>query len=287
VTDLPPLPFGPEWSATHRRGTDAELRGWVDLALASCDEADRIALGHLRTGLEVDRKGDGTLVTQADRAIERVLRERITAAHPHHGLVGEEYGPEAANASVRWYLDPIDGTHNFVRGIPVFATLIGVERDGELQAGVVSAPALGRRWYAWRGGGAWMTTRDSTGGSATPARLHTSTVAQVSDASIVFGSTRALVEAGLWDGLAGLIGRAWRDRGFGDFWGHALVAEGRAEAMVEVGLHPWDIAALLVLVEEAGGRLTDLQGRRGVNAEEVVATNGVLHRELLEALARR
>jgi histidinol-phosphatase len=281
------LPFGSDWSAEHRRGSESEIRRWVDLALACCEEADRIALSHLRGGLQVERKADGTLVTQADREIERVLRERIMAAHPDHGLVGEEYGPQAADAAVRWYLDPIDGTHNFVRGIPLFATLIAVERDGEVQAGVISAPALGRRWYAWRGGGAWLVAADPSGGTAEAARLRASPVADVAHASIVFGSTRALSEAGLWEGLAGLIGRAWRDRGFGDFWGHALVAEGRAEAMVEVGLKPWDIAALLVLVEEAGGRLTDVQGRRGVILPQAITSNGILHGELLEALARR
>jgi histidinol-phosphatase len=291
------LSFGPAWSATHRRGSDRELRGWVDLALRCCDEADRIALGHLRGNLEIHRKEDGTLVTGADREIERALRERITAAHPAHGLVGEEYPPEAVDAPVRWYLDPIDGTHNFVRGVPIFATLIAVERDGEIQAGIVSAPALGRRWYAWRGGGAWTipasrdpaAARVGAGGpspQARPRRLHASRVADLAEASIVYGSLSEIVRAGHWEGLAGLIGRAWRDRGFGDFWGHALIAEGSAEAMIEVGLRPWDIAALLVLIEEAGGRLTDAAGRRGVALPEVVASNGLLHGELLESLAK-
>jgi len=290
--------FGPEWSAAHRRGSNRELRGWMDLALRCCDEADRIARRHFGGHLEIDRKSDGTLVTQADQAIERVLRERILAAYPAHGLVGEEYGEEAAGASVRWYLDPIDGTHNYVRGVPIFATLIAVERDGEVQVGVASAPALGQRWFAWRGGGAWTAqiapdhvarpAREPTSGSRPrPRRLHASVIADLARASIVHGSLGEIIRAGFWDPLAGLIERAWRDRGFGDFWGHTLVAEGKAEAMIEVGLQPWDIAALLVLVEEAGGRLTDAGGGRGVHLAEVVTSNGHLHRELLEVLARR
>ncbi len=288
--------FGPEWSAAHRRGSNRELRGWLDLALRCCDEADSIARRHFGSHLEIDRKSDGTLVTQADRAIERLLRERILAAYPAHGLVGEEYGQEAAGASVRWYLDPIDGTHNYVRGVPIFATLIAVEHDGEVQVGVASAPALGQRWFAWRGGGAWTAriAPDRSPGpereprpGPRPHRLRASAIADLAQASIVHGSLGEIIRAGFWDPLAGLIERAWRDRGFGDFWGHALVAEGKAEAMIEIGLQPWDIAALLVLVEEAGGRLTDAGGARGVHLAEVVTSNGHLHRELLEVLARR
>jgi histidinol-phosphatase len=180
--------------------------------------------------------------------------------------------------------------------VPIFATLIAVERDGELQVGVASAPALGQRWFAWRGGGAW-TARAAPDRSADlareprsgprPHRLRVSAIADLAEASIVYGSLGEIIRAGFWEPLAGLIGRAWRDRGFGDFWGHALVAEGNAEAMIDVGLEPWDIAALLVLVEEAGGRLTDAAGGRGVELPEVVASNGHLHQELLENLARR
>jgi histidinol-phosphatase len=290
--------FGPEWSAVHRRGSSRELRRWLDLALRCCDEADGIARRHFGGHLEIERKSDGTLVTQADQAIERVLRERILAAYPGHGLVGEEYGQEAAGASVRWYLDPIDGTHNYVRGVPIFATLIAVERDGEVQVGVASAPALGQRWFAWRGGGAWSVqiaphgvarpAREPTPGSRPrPRRLHASVIADLTRASIVYGSLGEIIRAGFREPLTALIDRAWRDRGFGEFWGHALVAEGKAEAMIEIGLKPWDIAALLVLVEEAGGRLTDAGGDRGVHLPEVVTSNGHLHRRLLEILARR
>ena len=136
---------------------EATLRAWLDFAHAACDEADAIALAHFRRDLHLERKPDRTFVTIADQAIERVIRARIAAELPEHGVVGEEYGTEREGASVRWYVDPIDGTHNFLRGVPVFATLLAVERDGELQACAISAPALRGRWFAWRGGGAWAS----------------------------------------------------------------------------------------------------------------------------------
>ena len=277
---------GSAWSATLRRGTDAELRGWLAFALACCDAADEIALRHFRRDLEISTKPDRTLVTQADRSIEALIRERVLAAYPGHGLVGEEYGNEASEAAVRWYIDPIDGTHNFVRGVPLFGTLLGVERDGEMQVGVLSAPALRERWFAWRGGGAWVL-RARAGGSAGSAgrhRIGVSGVRALSDAQVLYGSPFDIMDTGWAPGFPGLIAEAWRDRGFGDFWGYTLVAEGAAEAMIEVGIHPWDLAAPLVLVEEAGGRMSDFGGSRGVNAGSVVATNGTMHAAVLVAL---
>ncbi len=274
---------GSAWSATLRRGTDSELRGWLTFALSCCDTADEIALRHFRRDLEISTKPDRTLVTQADRAIETLLRERVLAAYPGHGLVGEEYGTEAGDAAVRWYIDPIDGTHNFVRGVPLFGTLLGVERDGEMQVGVLSAPALRERWFAWRGGGAWVL-RAGPVGSAEPRRIETSGVRALANAQILYGSPFDIMDSGWAPGFSGLIRGAWRDRGFGDFWGYTLVAEGAAEAMLEVGIHPWDLAAPLLLVEEAGGRMSDFGGARGVEAGSVVATNGVLHAAVLAAL---
>jgi histidinol-phosphatase len=258
-----------------------ERRVWVDLGLAIADEADAIALRHFRRDLEISTKPDRTLVTQADTAIERMIRERISNAHPDHGLVGEEYGVEAADARIRWYIDPIDGTHNFVRGVPLFGMLLGVEEDGELQAGVISAPALGERWYAWRGGGAWAVRAASGDG---PRRLRVSTVAAVDDAHMLYGSARDIRSSGKAPGFEALLDSVWRERGFGDFWGYALVAEGAAEGMVEVDLSPWDAAAPAILVEEAGGRWSDLEGEQRIDARSFLVTNGVLHEELLRRL---
>jgi len=273
------LPFGPDWSAGLRRGTDAELRGWVDAALGWCDAADEIALRHFRANPVTTRKPDRSFVTEADTAVERLIRERIADAFPDHGVVGEELGSDASGASVRWFVDPIDGTHNYLRGVPIFATLLGVERDGELQAGIVSAPALGGRWYAWRGGGAWAAGPFAGGPGRTgaPRRLHVTAIADLAEAQVVYAGTQDVIAGGAAPGFEGLLRAAWRERGFGDFWGYSLVAEGAAEVMVEVGLSMWDVAAPVVLVEEAGGRVTDFAGRRIFDGGTTLATNGFIH----------
>lgn len=263
--------------------TGAELDAWLAFALACCDEADALALAQFRRDLVIQAKPDRSFVTEADQAIEQALRDRIAAAHPDHGLVGEEYGDVAGRGSVTWYIDPIDGTHNFMRGVPLFGTLLAVEVDGELQVGVMSAPALGGRWFARRGGGAWAVA--SIGADAGVRRpIRVSRVSEVADAHLLYGSAQEIADSGAAPGFPGLIADVWRDRGFGDFWGYALVAEGAAEAMVEVGPKSWDLAAPLVIVEEAGGRLTDLDGRRTIHSGTVLATNGPLHDELLARL---
>jgi histidinol-phosphatase len=275
--------FGPEWSASLRRGGERELETWLAFALALADIADGMAMGAFRRDLEITTKPDRTFVTQADRAIEETLRARIADAYPDHGVVGEEFGTRQPDASVRWYLDPIDGTHNFMRGVPVFGTLLGIERDGELQVGVVSAPALGSRWYARRGGGAWAvdTVRAAAG---QPRRITVSKVAAVPDVALIYGSARDVASSGKAPGFEALIDDVWRDRGYGDFWGYMLVAEGAAEAMVEADLSAWDLAGPLVVVEEAGGRMTTFDGHRSIHERSAVASNGVMHEELLARL---
>jgi histidinol-phosphatase len=275
-------PYGPDWSASLRRGSDDELSGWLEVATAACDEADEIARRHFRRDLQITTKPDRTFVTQADTAIEARIRERLADAFPDHGLVGEEYGTEAGDAAVRWYIDPIDGTHNYIRGVPLFGTLLAVERDGELQAAVISAPALDERWWAHRGGGAWARNRGEA-----PRRIAVSGVTVLADAQVLYGSGRDIVDSGKAPGFDGLLRDVWRERGFGDFWGYALVAEGAAEAMVEVGLSSWDAAAPTVLVEEAGGRATDLQGRRRIDSGTFLTTNGHLHETVRERLISR
>ncbi len=272
--------FGPEWSAGLARATAAELDTLLVLAHAACDEADGIARQAFRRDLEISTKPDRSFVTQADTAIERMIRGRIRAAHPDHGLVGEEYGTEDGGAATRWYIDPIDGTHNFIRGVPLFGTLLAVERDGELQAAVLSAPALRERWWARRGGGAWARSADDDA----PRRIHVSRVAALDDAQVLYGSGHDIEASGRAPGFRALLGEVWRERGFGDFWGYALLAEGAAEAMVEVDLSAWDAAAPMVLIEEAGGRVTDLDGRRAIDTRTFLATNGLLHDEILGRL---
>ncbi len=272
--------YGPEWSASLRRGSDTELRAWLDVALAACDEADAVARQHFRRDLQIETKPDSTFVTQADTAIERLIRARILEAFPDHGLVGEEYGVESGDAPIRWYIDPIDGTHNFIRGVPLFGTLLAVQRDGELQAAVLSAPALDQRWWAHRGGGAWARR-----GAGETQRIEVSGIGRLEDTQILYGSGTEIMESGLAPGFGALLRAVWRDRGFGDFWGYALVAEGAAEAMVEVGLKSWDAAAPTVLVEEAGGRVTDFAGRRDIEAGTIIASNGRLHDVVRDRLA--
>lgn len=273
--------YGASWSEGLRRGDAAELAGWLRFAQAACDEADRIALAAYHTELHVDTKKDGSFVTDADRAIERVVRERIADTYPTHGVVGEEYGREGESAAERWYLDPIDGTHNFMRGVPLFGTLLAVERDGELQVGVVSAPAIGQRWYASRGEGTWVV---GGAGGRTPRRLRVSDVERLEESQILFRSVNDMHDSRVSTGFDRLIREVWRERGFGDFWGYTLVADGAAEAMMEQDLGPWDLAAPWILVEEAGGRVTDFDGHRGFARGEGLATNGRLHRTVLDRL---
>ncbi len=267
--------FGPAWSASLARASEARLREWLDFALDACDVADSIALAHFRRDLDLERKPDRTFVTVADQSIEREIRSRIQARWPGDGLVGEEYGTEAGDAATRWYIDPIDGTHNFIRGVPLFGTLLAVEHEGELQVGVISAPAMRERWFAYRGGGAWNRGLDGE------RQLHVSRVSRLEDAQILYGSGRDTVASGLMPGFDRLLSAAWRERGFGEFWGYALVAEGAAEAMLETGISSWDVAAPLVLIEEAGGRVTDVNGDRRVDAPSFVGSNGHLHDEVL------
>lgn len=278
--------LGAEWSATRRRGSPDELADWLGFALACVDETDQIALGSFRNELVINRKSDGSFVTDADQQVERVLRARITARFPDHGLVGEEYGEaEAGAGDQRWYIDPIDGTHSFMRGLPIFATLLAVERDAEVQVGVISAPALGQRWYALRGGGAW--TVGGPAGTAAPRRLVVSPIDHLENAQVLYRSLDDMNDSRVAAGFQDLVRSAWRARGYGDFWGYTLVADGAAEAMLEQDLHPWDLAAPWVLIEEAGGRITDFDGRRSLMRGEGFATNGLLHETVRAILTRR
>lgn len=273
----PVPPFGPEWSATLRRAPEADLLAWLDLGHAACDEADAIALAYYRRDPAVERKPDRTFVTAADREIERAIRSRVQAAFPDHGLVGEEYGADAGDARERWIIDPIDATHNFMRGVPLFGTILSLQVDGELQLGLMSMPALRGRWWAARGLGAW--SRDLDG----ERRLAVSGVRDMADAQLLH-STGGQADTEVLPGLPATLAAAWRDRGFGDLWGYALVAEGAAEAMFETHVSDWDVAAAQVIVEEAGGRATSRAGERTLGGPAFIVSNGLIHEELLRRL---
>ena len=242
------------------------------------DETDAIAMRLFGGELRIDAKPDRSLVTQADTGIETHLRDRIADAFPGHTVAGEEFGTVDDDGDGRWIIDPIDATHNFVRGIEVFGTLLAFERGGELELGVVSAPAMRRRWFAARGRGARLRL------DGTERPIHASRIESLAEAQIVFSTLRGLEDAGMGDGLRRIIHAAWRDRGFGDFWGHMLVAQGSGETMIEYGVKPWDMAAPYVIVTEAGGRMTDLEGMPSWTAANVLTSNGRLHEELLGLL---
>ena len=238
----------------------------LDLALRLADAADAISLPHFRTGLAVETKADLTPVTEADRAVEAELRRLLNDERPRDAILGEEEGA-AGTGPRRWILDPIDGTRNYARGIPVWATLIALESGGVVQVGVVSAPALRGRWWAERGEGAFT--------SGTPA--HVSAIGRVEEAVLSF-SIESTVPL--------LARRAWHARGLGDFWAHMLVAEGAVDGAVDaLGLSEWDLAAVQVIVEEAGGRFSDRAGESRIDSGSAVTSNGLLHDELLRAVA--
>jgi len=264
---------------SERSVSDRDPAALRRFAVDLMDETDPLVLRHVTSGLRVTTKPDATLVTQADLEVETLLRERISAAFPSHGLVGEEFDDEAGDGETRWIIDPIDGTHNLVRGIPIFATLLAVERAGQLLAAVVSAPALARRWHAALGEGA--TVRDLLG----KRRLQVSAIDRLADAQVVWSGIRALEAGGHGPAVRAIAATAWRDRGFGDFWGYMLVAEGAAEAMLEIGPTIWDLAAPALIVKEAGGRLTDFAGRDSCAGPQGLASNGRVHDALVGILS--
>jgi histidinol-phosphatase len=242
------------------------------LALELADLADSITLQHFRsTSLTVDRKSDRTEVTIADRGTESAIRARLAEARPHHAVLGEEEGLIGdSNASARWIIDPIDATSNFVKGIPAWATLIALEIDSEMAVGVCSAPALGRRWWAVCGGGAFA--------NGEPIRV--SAIERINEAHLSHAGTANFAKfRGLaaHEGINRLAADVWRDRGFGDFWMHMLVAEGAVDIAVEPIVSLWDLAAVQIIVEEAGGRFSSLDGVRGAGEGSALSTNGLLH----------
>ena len=251
----------------------------LQLALDAADLADRVTFSLFRLPtLAVAAKPDLSPVTEADRAAEAVIRELVARERPADAVLGEEMGLSGTGRR-RWLVDPIDGTVNYVRGIPVWATLIGLEVDGTMDVGVVSAPALGRRWWAKRGEGAFA---GPPGGAGAP--ITVSKVAELAEASISSSSVGDFPVPGR---VAELAARVKRDRGFGDFWNHMLVAEGALEAGLDPVVSIWDIAALQVIVEEAGGKFTDFSGSRRIDAGTALSSNGLVHAGIVASLADR
>jgi histidinol-phosphatase len=262
--------------ATYGQDPSDENLADLQLALELADLADAVTLERFRASdLVVETKPDLTPVSEADRAVEQLLRKRIAEERPAHAVLGEEFGTgDGPAATTRWIVDPIDGTKNYVRGIPVYATLIALERDGALSVGVASAPALGRRWWAARGAGAF----------ADGVPLRVSRVAKLEDAQLGHSGVSSWADHGLTERFLELERRCWRGRGFGDFWTHMLVAEGACDVAAEPEVSLWDVAAVQVIVEEAGGRFTNLAGLPRADGGSAVSSNGLLHDEVLGIL---
>jgi histidinol-phosphatase len=255
----------------------------LELATQLADTADAISRERFTAmDLVVTTKPDRTPVTDADQAVERALRALLAQRRPGDGILGEEYGTEGSGTR-QWIIDPIDGTAGFLRGIPIWATLISLAVDGVPVIGVVSAPALGKRWWARAGGGAWMS--DERTPDAAPTRLRVSAVATLGDASLSYNSIQQWDKAGRLDSLIGLSRQVWRTRAYGDMWSYMLLAEGHLDIAGEFDLQPYDMAALAPIVQEAGGRFTSADGQEGPWHGSALATNGLLHEATLQALS--
>jgi histidinol-phosphatase len=241
----------------------------LEVAIAAAQAAGAVALRYFRTDLQVERKADFSPVTVADREAEQAAVALLKEAYPSHGILGEEYGAHGGDGP-KWIIDPIDGTKSFIRGIPFFATLVALEEDGEITTGAVYAPALDDLLYAQKGQGAF----DRNG------PLRVSRIDTVRRAMLVFGGAGVLRNRGYWPAYERLVDASGRQRGYGDYFGYTFIARGQAEAMIDVDLKPWDLAALKIIIEEAGGRFTDFSGQATAYGGSAIASNGLVHDEI-------
>ena len=257
-----------------------DLTDDVRLAHLMADDADSLSMSRFKAlDLRVKAKPDSTPVTEADTAVEEAIRRTLARTRPRDAVHGEEFD-DTGESPRRWIIDPIDGTKNYLRGVPVWATLIALEVEGRIVASVVSAPALGRRWWASEGGGAY------TGRSILNAtELRVSKVEQIADSSLSYSDIAEWVDSGKGQGFIDLMRSSWRTRAYGDFWSYMLVAEGSVDVAAEPDLELYDMAALDIIVREAGGRFTNLSGEDGVKGPGALATNGLLHDAALEFLS--
>ena len=253
----------------------------LDLAARLADAADAITTARFRArDLDVRSKPDRTPVTDADTAVEDAVRALLATERPQDSVVGEERGGSSWSQGRVWVLDPIDGTKNFLRGLPVWATLIALVEDGSPVVGMISAPLLGRRWWAARGAGAWLS--DAAG----ERRISVSGVSSLADAYLSTTHLGSWTEYHSREAYLALTDACWENRAFGDFWSHCLVAEGAIDLAAEAIVNPWDVAAVQVLVTEAGGRFTDLSGAPRFDGGSALSSNGILHDAALKTLAR-
>jgi histidinol-phosphatase len=254
---------------------NSEWRSRYEVAIETARAAGQLALRYFDANINVEWKADHSPVTVADRESEALLRTTLLTRFPGDGFLGEESGDTPGSTGYRWIIDPIDGTRSYVRGVPLWATLVGLEYKGEQIAGVAEVPALGQTYRALRGEGAYRNDR----------RIHVSDVTEMAKAHLFYSSVSWFVKAGRQKTFLDLAAQTERQRGYGDFYGFVLVAQGAGDIMLEHGCHIWDLAALQVIVEEAGGRMTDWRGERNIAHSDVVASNGRLHDAALNLLA--
>ncbi len=261
-------------------GDSAELDARLELARRIAREAGELTLRYFQQpGLEVERKGNGSPVTLADKASEELLRARIASAFPGDGVLGEEFGSAPGRSPYTWILDPIDGTQSFIRGIGTYAVLVGLAREGRGVMGVVELPALDERAFAREGGGAWWSAR---GGDVRRARV--STTPDLASAWLEVAQAKSFMKGDRWALFESIVKAAWRTHGWLDADAFTMVATGRADAAVQWGVSTWDIAPFDCILHEAGGRMSDWAGARTLDARYVLATNGALHDQLLALL---
>lgn len=261
-----------------------ESKRWnedLQLALVMADQVDALTMKRFQASdLEVFDKPDLTPVSDADKSAEALIRRHLSHSRSRDAIIGEEQG-SVGLAARRWVIDPIDGTSNYIRGVPVWATLIGLMEDGKMVMGVVSAPAIGFRWWAVQGGGAWMGRSRSSA-----KQLKVSRITDLSQASLSYSLIGEWAEAQRLRGFMNLAQKMWRTRAYGDFWSYMLVAQGAVDVAAEPDLNLWDMGALYPIVSEAGGKFTNLEGADGVNGPGAVVTNGRLHSQVLEFLGK-
>jgi len=253
---------------------NSEWRTRYDVAIDAALQAGRLALSYFDNGIDVEWKGDNSPVTVADRNAEQVVRRVVAKAFPNDGFVGEEFGDQPGTSGYRWIIDPIDGTRSFVRGLPLWATLIGVEYQGEQVIGVCYIPAFDQTFHALKGNGAYRDAK----------RIRVSDVTVMKESLLCYSSLSWFMRAGRLDDFLRVYQAVQRQRGYGDFYGFVMVAQGAADIMIEYGVHPWDVAATKVIIEEAGGMFTDWDGTPTIYRHDVMASNGKLHAESLQML---
>jgi histidinol-phosphatase len=251
-----------------------EWRSRYELAVETAHKAGQLALRYFDSSLAIEWKPDCSPVTIADREAEQLMRQTLLAAFPNDGFLGEEFGAVPGTSGFRWIIDPIDGTRSFVRGIPLWATLLGLEYKDEQIAGVVDVPVLGHTYRALRGDGAYRNDR----------RIHVSDINNLSQAVVFYSSLSWFIKAGRQEAFCELVRHSERTRGFSDFYGFVLVAQGSGELMIDYGVHAWDVAAVKPLIEEAGGRFSNWNGDASIHRPDVLVSNGKLHDATLAIL---